>query len=76
MVKLKLLDGIEATIDDYHWKSNDKTIEKILNSLLMPFGPSGSDPDPDYNAALEAINMVGGEIIQHEPTESIEGIIY
>ena len=70
--------GIKAIINEYIWKSKDKRFEVMLNSMLDPGGPSGSDPDPDYTTALEAINRFGGKILAHEPLdyEYDDSIVY
>jgi hypothetical protein len=65
-----------ATVKDYQWHCDDPEVQKSLNSTLHPDGPSGADPDPDYTAALTAMEMYGhGKIIEHvirqrdEPTQ-------
>lgn len=54
----------EATIDGYRWTCEDKTLEKSLNLMLDPFGPSEADPDPDVTAARRIAARVGGEVIR------------
>jgi hypothetical protein len=56
----------EATIDGYEWSSDDKTLEKLLNLMLDPFGPSGADPNPDVTAARRIAARVGGEVIRQD----------
>ena len=56
-----------AVIDGYQWASKNKKLEQALNARLDPDGPGGEDPDPDLNAAQEAIDAYGGEIIKRKP---------
>ena len=58
--------GIRATIKDLDWTSKDKSVEKVLNSLLSPWGPSGADPYPDLTAAQEAVDKFKGKIIEYD----------
>lgn len=75
MVKISIR-GIDASISDGVWKSEDAVLEQVLNSLLDPFGPSGSDPDSDYHAAEAAIKTLGGKILQADAQEYIDGQVY
>lgn len=69
--------GQIATIDGYVWSCANKSIERLLNAMLDPLGPSGADPDPDYNAARNAVDRLGGELVSHDPPDDyIEGRIY
>jgi hypothetical protein len=70
------IGGSMATIQDYHWTSDDETLAALLNARLDPRGPSGADPDPDYNAAMDAITRYSGEIVHADRAESPEGLIY
>lgn len=63
MVRVKIA-GITARINEYVWTSDNKDLEKLLNSMLDPEGPSGADPNPDYTAAMQAIEALGGEITE------------
>ena len=61
MVEVKIA-GIAARINEYVWTSDNKDLEKLLNSMLDPEGPSGGDPNPDYTAAMQAVEALGGKI--------------
>jgi hypothetical protein len=65
-----------ATIDGYEWASENLALQGLLNAMLDPIGPSGSDPNPDYHAALAAVEALGGEVISYDKTEYEEGVIY
>ena len=69
MVKVSVA-GFPAQIDSYRWTSKDKALERLLNSMLPAGGPSGSDPNPDYTAALDAVARLGGEVLSYDKTES------
>jgi len=64
-----------AVIDGYKWASKNPKLERVLNARLDPDGP-GDDPDPDLNAATEAIETYGGKIIkQEQPLEPPKGSV-
>jgi hypothetical protein len=74
--RIKTIYG-EAICEDYHWQCDDKVIEDYLNSLLKPMGPGGEDPDPDLNAAEQAIQALpGSELIDHAPIIYDESVVY
>ena len=68
--------GMTATVDGYQWSSSDERFAELLQYMLDPLGPSGSDPNPDYHAALAAVEALGGEVVSYDPTEYVEGRIY
>jgi hypothetical protein len=66
-----------ATITDYRWSSDTPELLALLNVLLDPTGPSGSDPNPDLTAAQNAANLLGGQIVAAEALDPpVEGRIY
>lgn len=71
-----VIDGVEATIKDYHWTCADKAIEDYLNARLSPYGPSPSDPNPDLSAALHAVDELGAELVDYDEVERKPGVIY
>ena len=69
--------GKEAVIDGYVWASDDELLEQFLNSMLDPGGPSGADPNPDLNAAIDAAGKLGGKVIDRGlPVVFVEGRVY
>jgi len=75
MVKV-IISGTKATINKYKWSSPDKDLAAMLNSSLPWHGAGPSDPNPDLTAAQDAIAKFGGEILQSDPVEYVEGRIY
>lgn len=66
----------EATIDGYEWTGEDSVLVGLLNAGLDPDGPWGSDPAPDYHAALEAAVELDGEVIAYDLPEYVTGRVY
>src|SRR6185503_11484711 len=66
-VKVRLASGEEAIVDGYEWVAADPSLRRVLNSFRQPYGPSASDPDPDYSLAETVIGMLGGEIVSADP---------
>jgi len=66
-VKVRLASGEEAIVDGYEWVAADPSLRRMLNSFRQPYGPSASDPDPDYSLAEAAVKLFGGEIISADP---------
>lgn len=75
MVKIQATDG-EFTVDGYHWTGTNAAVVEFLNAMLSPFGPSGADPDPDHTAALDAMRLIGGEIVHHDELPYEPGRVY
>ena len=69
MIRVDVL-GVEAAIDGYKWTCKEPMLQNILNAMLDPFGPSGSDPNPDLNAARDSVSRLGGKIIDEGPKPS------
>lgn len=68
--------GVEATIDGYVWTSDDATLAGLLNAMLDPTGPSGSDPAPDLHAAQAAVDVLRGEVVESELPGFVAGRVY
>jgi len=76
MVKIVVGDT-EATIDGYKWSSKDKKLAELLNVMLDPLGPSGADPYPGLTAAQEAVDKLGGEVVEYDkPTDYPKGTVF
>lgn len=65
-----------ATIEDMVWTCEDEALQSLLTAMLPLYGPSGSDPDPDHTAAMDAAEKLGGKITQWDEVEYVEGRIY
>jgi hypothetical protein len=61
-----------AQIADYVWTSPDATLAELLNLMLPDGGPSGSDPNPDLNAARAVVATLGGKILDPGPTPAFD----
>jgi hypothetical protein len=59
------IDGQTATIEENKW-TGDEMLVSLLNAFLDPAGPSGSDPNPDWTSANEAIKRFGGKILKYD----------
>lgn len=70
------IGSFTATIDNYKWTSDNKEFAAMLTTLLPALGPSGSDPNPDHTAAVEAVNLLGGEVVSFDQLPYVDGRIY
>lgn len=68
--------GQEATIAGYRWTGADASLVAMLNAMLDPDGPAGSDPNPDLNAARAAAEAFKGEVLSYEETPFDPEAIY
>lgn len=71
-----IMGGTEATIDGYTWTSEDKALEGALNAMLEVSEVWGSDPNPDYTAAQEAVKLLGGEVLEFTESEFDPEAVY
>ena len=55
--------GVIAEAKNYFWVCSDKNKLRLLNTLIDKYGPSGSDPNPDYSLCLEACRKFGFEMV-------------
>jgi hypothetical protein len=61
------------------WSSTDnpelaQALNEVLDSGHEP-GAAGQ-PDPDLAEAQRVVNLIGGEVIEHEPAEFEHGTVY
>jgi len=68
--------GVIAIADGYEWQCDDEALKMLLDTLIDPLGPSGADPNPDYTLAKQAVEKFGGELLEYDETEYVEGRIY
>lgn len=72
MAKIEIA-GFEATITNYKWTCPESPeLEGLLNARLPSGGPSGSDPNPDRTAAMNAVKFLGGEVIDPGPDSAFD----
>lgn len=66
-----------ASIENYKWSCKNAEFLKYLNYNLPKDGRSPSEPNPDFAAAKEIVDKLGGKIIRHDKVESTdEELIY
>lgn len=66
----------EATLDGWEW-TGDEPLADILNAILLPGGPSGGDPAPEYHEAERAIGEMGmGKVVRWDEVEFDPDAIY
>lgn len=66
----------EATIDVFQWRSSDKALQDLLNTMRREEWLSPSVPSAERAAADDAIEKLGGRIIAMELDEFENGAIY
>jgi hypothetical protein len=67
---------IEATLSNGKWRCGDDAIKDFLDLLAFAFEETGYDPNPDYHLAMQAVEALGGEMVEYDPTESEPGVDY
>lgn len=75
MVKIKSGDDTYQ-ISNYQWTGTNDVMVAFLNSRLSIWGPSGADPSPDYTAAQDALQFIGGEIVEYDEPPFDDEAIY
>ena len=71
-----IINNLIATIDGYLWRSDNKALADLLNTMLDQFGPPTSDRNPDKTEALKAAALLGGTVTDAKEFESVPGRIY
>jgi len=63
---------------ELEWSSDEDWLEKSLNDLKDPDGPSGADPQPHITMAREAVEIYGGRVVEEviDDTPLREGVEY
>ena len=72
------LDEFTAEIHEGVWSSQDSLLQTQCEfyTLLHPYTPVPSNPDPDYDVAQFVVDQVDGKIVQATQTESLPNMIY
>jgi hypothetical protein len=71
------VSGKQATVTDGEWAADDAALFAALGPLRHgPFGPSGSDPNPDHSLAVKAAATLGGTVVKFDRTEHVAGRVY
>lgn len=63
------IHGIEATVTDGVWSCPQPSIQRLLQAMRDPDGPSGADPNPDLTLAREAAEGLGGTVTELQQSE-------
>lgn len=71
MVRIRLPDTTEATLNGRRWTSVDARLERLLNAMVAPWGPrrAGADPEAEMREARVASKVLGAEIVARDPTD-------
>ncbi len=65
-----------AIVDDGTWTSENEALQELLNAMWPAEGFSGSQPDPDFAAAVEAAEQLGGVIVSADEMPFDKDAIY
>jgi|GEM_PF-6334935 len=67
MIRIRLSNTTEATLVARRWRSDDPRLERLLNAMLSPWGPYGSEAEAEQLEARVASQVLGAEIIEQYP---------
>lgn len=70
------IGDIEATLEEWQWTSGSDLWVEVLNGMLDPDGPSGSDPAPNFHEAQRVAGILGTDVTDYELPEYVEGRVY
>jgi hypothetical protein len=62
----------EIRDSDGRWHSEDRELEEMLEALRETHEWIGADPNPALTLAQEAVDLLGGELVRYDPTETDE----
>lgn len=65
-----------ATLKGWNWTSRHEAWAAVLNSMLDPLGPSGSDPAPSLHEARRVVSIIGGAVVDYKLPKYVEGRVY
>ena len=72
MVTIRCLVGLEASVEDRVWTSDDAMLQRLCRVLARGIYEEASyDPNPDLSVAKFIIGHLGGEIIQADPVPPV-----
>lgn len=68
MVRIRLPDTTEATLNGRRWTSVDARLERLLNAMVAPWGQRERvDPEAELREARVASKVLGAEIVERDP---------
>ncbi len=65
MVRIRLPDATEATLQSRRWQCNSGRLELLLNAMLAPWQPYPGDEEAELREAKIASRVLGAEIVEH-----------
>lgn len=68
--------GVRATVDGWEWSSDFPALTELLQTMMDPLGPLGSDPNPDETAARYVVEELGGEVLSFDAVAFDPDAIY
>ena len=77
MVEIEV-SGVTAQIKEGVWTSQDEFLLNVceMYTLIHPWRPIPSIPDPDYAVAEFVVEKMGGKIIKATQTESLPNMFF
>jgi len=70
-------DDEAVLTNDLVWTGENKTLVDMLNSLLLGYGSSPSDPNPSRHEAERIADDIGAEVLEFDkPAPISDKILY
>lgn len=66
MVRIRLPNATEATLEARRWSCSDRRLERLLNAMLAPWPPHRDEADAELKEAAIAAKVLGGRIVEQE----------
>lgn len=66
MVRIRLQNGKEATLEDGVWTSDDSSLAEFLG-MMPDHGPGPADGDPELACGRRIAERLQAEVVAHEP---------
>ncbi len=78
MVRIRLQNGKEATLEHGVWVSDDNSLAAFLELMMFDDGPSPADGDQEWACAHRIAGRLQAEVVAFEPVphEHVSGRIY
>lgn len=78
MIRLRLQNGNEATLEHGTWSSDDTNLADFLELMMLDYGPGPADGDPEWACAHRIAERLRAEVVAHEPVpyEVVPGRVY
>lgn len=66
MVRIRLPDATEATLEHHHWHCENTRVATLLNAMLAPWTAPDNQAEADLKEAKIASKVLGAEIIAQD----------